>query len=66
MINDSKMLVRTRQELSKVSAEGIRVGNEAIASFSTVKNIGVYLDQNLKMDKQITNYAVKHFASCIN
>ena len=34
MINDSKtevMLVGTRQQLSKVSVEGIRVGDEVIA-----------------------------------
>ena len=48
MINDSKtevMLVGTRQQLSKVSVEGIRVGDEVIASVSTVKSLGVYFDQ---------------------
>ena len=41
-INDSKtevMLVGTRQQLSKVSVEGITVGDEVIASVSTVKNL---------------------------
>ncbi len=47
MINDSKkevMLVGTRQQLSKVSVEGIRVGDETIAPVSLVKNLGMYLD----------------------
>ena len=64
MINDSKtevMLVGTRQQLSKVSVEGIRVGDEVIASVSTVKNLGVYLDQNLKMDKRIAKLCNKSF-----
>ena len=45
MINDSKtevMLVGTRQQLSKVSVESIRVGDDVITSVSTVKNFGVY------------------------
>ena len=43
MINESKtevMLVATRQQLSKVPVEGIRVGDEVIDSVSTVKNLG--------------------------
>ncbi len=57
MINDSKtevMLIGTRQQLSKVSVEGMRVGNKEIPSVSIVKNLGVYLDQDLKMDKHVT------------
>ncbi len=49
MINDSKtevMLVGSRQQLSKVSVEGIQIGDESIASVSTVKNLGVYLEKN--------------------
>ena len=45
MINDSKtevMLVGTRQQLSKVSVEGIRVGDDVITAVSTVKKLGVY------------------------
>ena len=64
MINDSKtkvMLVGTRQQLSKVSVGGIRVGNEEIASVSTVRNLGVYLNQNLQMDKHITKLCSKAF-----
>ena len=64
MINDSKtevMLVGKRQQLSKVSVECIRVGVEVIASVSTFKNLGVYLDQNFKMDKHITKLCSKAF-----
>ena len=69
MINDSKtevMLVGTRQQLSKVSVEGIRVGDEVIASVRTVKNLGVHLDQNLKLDKYVTKLCSKAFTNCIN
>ena len=55
------MLVGTKQQLSKVSVEDIRVGDEVIASVSTVKNLGVYFDQNLKMDKRITKLCSKVF-----
>ena len=44
MINDLKtevMLLGTRQQLSKVSVEGIRAGDEVIAFVGTVKNLGV-------------------------
>ena len=64
MINDLKtdvMLVGTRQQLSKVSVEGIRVGDEVITSVSIVKNLGVYFDQNLKLDKHITKLCSKAF-----
>ena len=64
MINDSKtevMLVGIRQQLCKVSLEGIRVGDDVITSVSTVKNLGVYLDQNLKMDKHVTKLCSKAF-----
>ena len=69
MINDSKtevMLVGTRKQLSKVSVESIGVGHGVIASVKTVKNLDVYWDQNLKMDKPLQNYAVMHFTNCIN
>ena len=64
MINDSKtevMLIGTIQQLSKVSVEGIRVGDETITPVSLVKNLGMYLDQNLKMDKHITKLCSKAF-----
>ncbi len=70
--NDSKtevVLIGTRQQLSKVSVEGMRVGNKEIPSVRTVINLGVYLDQDLKMDKHVTittHYAVNHFINCIN
>ena len=62
MINDSKtevMLIGTRQQLSKVSVEGVREGDEMISPVSLVKNLGMYLDQNLKMDKHITKLCSK-------
>ena len=57
MINDSKtevMLLGTRPQLSKVSVEGIRVGDEVIASVCIVKNFGVYFDQNGETHYKIT------------
>lgn len=62
MINDIKkevILVGTKQQLYEVSVESIRVGNQAIASASTVKNLGMYL--NLKMDKHITKLCSRAF-----
>ena len=49
MINDSKtevIFVGTRQQVSKVSIEGLRVGDEVIASVSAITNLSVYLDHN--------------------
>ncbi len=64
MINDSKtevMLIGTRQQLEKVTVEGVKVGNVTITPVSCVKNLGVHQDQNLKMDKHVAVICSKSF-----
>ena len=47
--------------MCKVSVEGIRVGNEEITSVRIVKNVYVYLDENLKVDKHVKKLFSKAF-----
>ncbi len=64
IINDSKtefMLIGTRQQLAKITVDGIKVGNDTITPVTCVKNLGVHQDQNLRMDKHVTAICSKSF-----
>ena len=52
LMNDAKtelLLIGTRQQLAKITIDGITVGYSVIAPQSTVRNVGVSLDSNLSM-----------------
>ena len=56
MINDDKtefLVVGTRQQLSKVNIDSLCVGNATVLSSSEVKNLGCWLDNQLKMNSHI-------------
>ncbi|PFX16803.1 putative RNA-directed DNA polymerase from transposon X-element [Stylophora pistillata] len=57
MLNDDKtefMLVGTRKQLTKVSIDGVRVGDYNISPSSSVCNLGTWFDPHLDMDVHIT------------
>ena len=57
MVNDSKtefLLVGSKQQLERVSIPSIQVGEDKIAPVTSVRNLGVIFDSNLKMDAHIT------------
>ena len=57
MLNDDKtefLLVKTRKQLTKVSIDGIRVGDYNISPSPSVRNLGTWFDPHLDMDVHIT------------
>ena len=56
-MNDAKtelVLIGTRQQLAKITIDGITVGHSVIAPQSPVQNLGVWLDSNLSLGDHIT------------
>ena len=57
MLNDDKtefLLVGTRKQLTKVSIDGVRVGDYNISPSPSVRNLGTWFDPHLDMDVHIT------------
>ena len=57
LMNDTKkklLLIGTRQQLAKITIDGVTVGHSVIAPQSSVRNLGVWLDSNLSMGDHIT------------
>ena len=57
MLNDDKtefLLVGTRKQLTKVSIDGVRVGDYNINPSPSVRNLGTWFDPHLDMDVHIT------------
>ena len=57
MINDDKtefMIIRSRQQVEKVSVAELFVADISVAPASTVRNLGVLFDRNLTFYAQIT------------
>ena len=57
MVNDSKtefLIVGSKQQLERVNIPFIHVGEDQITPVTSVRNLGVIFDSNLKMDMQIT------------
>ena len=48
------MVIGSRQQLEKVSVAELSVGDTSVAPASTVRNLRVLFDPNLKFDTQIT------------
>ena len=57
IVNDSKtefLIVGSKQQLERVNIPFIHVGGDQITPVTSVRNVGVIFDSNLKMDMQIT------------
>ena len=55
-INDDKtefLVIGTRQQLAKVNIDSINVGTVEVSSSSEVKNLGCWLDNQLKLNSHI-------------
>ena len=56
-LNDDKtefIIVGSKQQLTKVSSNSVRVGDVDILHAESVKNIGAWFDSSFKLDKQIS------------
>ena len=65
MLNDDKtefLLVGTRKQLTKVSIDGVRVGDYNISPSPSVRNLGTWFDPHLDMDVHIT---MQNMQQCI-
>ena len=63
-INDTKtefMLLGNQQQLAKVSTQDIAVGSSAIKPVTTLKNLGVIFDQELKMSDHVNSICKKGY-----
>lgn len=57
-LNDSKtevIIFGTKQKLQQLQDIRIQIGDEAIRPSKTVKNLGVHMDQELKMDSHVNS-----------
>ena len=60
LINESKtefQIIGTRQQLSKITIDGISIGDSEVAPSYAVKDLGVWLDNTLSMSKHVTKLA---------
>ena len=53
--NTEFIIIGTRQQLTKVNIDSLRVGESSTAPTSKVKNLGCWFDGQLKMDTQINS-----------
>ena len=63
-LNDNKtefMMIGSRQQLEKVSVAELSVGDISVAPASTVRNLGVLFDRNLKFYAQITKTCTGYY-----
>ena len=64
MLNDGKtefLIIGTRQQLVKVSADHITVGNAEVKSSSGAHNLGVWFDNVLNMENHVTRMCKSSF-----
>ena len=69
LMNETKtefLLIRTKQQLAKVTVEDVKLGNADIVPHSPVKNLGVWLDSNLSMVEHITKASSAAFFHLYN
>ena len=55
-LNDNKtefMIIGTRKQLAKMNIDGLSVGESITAPVASVRNLGSWFDQNLKMTPHI-------------
>ena len=68
-LNDDKtefMIIGTRQQLSKVSTNGLLVGSTRVSSVNEARNLGVYFDSNMNFNVHITKTCNLAFYSIHN
>ena len=68
-INDDKtefLVIGTRQQLAKVNIDSINVGTVEVSSSSEVKNLGCWLDNQLKLNSHINRLCKSAFFHLYN
>ena len=68
-INDDKtefLVIGTRQQLAKVNIDSINVGTVEVSSSSEVKNLGCWLDNQLKLNSHINRLCKSAFLHLYN
>jgi hypothetical protein len=64
MINDTKtefLILGSRQQLKKLTIDGIKIGDANILPAAQVKNLGVIMENTLSMEKQVNKICSKSF-----
>ena len=57
MLNDDKtefLIIGTRQQLSKVSIQRIKIGQTEVSPVASARNLGTWFDRHLDMGAHIT------------
>ena len=60
MLNDDKtefLIIGTRQQLSKVSIQSIKIGQTEVSPVASAHNLGTWFDTHLDMGTHITPFA---------
>lgn len=68
-INDSQIefkIISSRKQLAKISVDSVRVGDAIIKPVTSVRNLGVWFDQHMKMSDHIGKICSKAFYSLYN
>ena len=77
-INDSKtefLIIGSKHQLNKITIDSIKIGDSEIKPVTSVKNLGVLIDNNLSMENHITKtcsiafyhiYNIKHIRKYLN
>ena len=68
-LNENKIefiIVGVRQQLDKVGELSIKVGDDMIANTTVVKNLGVYIDSELKLSTHINKIVSSSFNTLWN
>ena len=55
-MNDSKtefMIIGSRKQIAKISVDSVKVGDAIIKPITSVRNLGVWFDQHMKMSDHI-------------
>ena len=77
-INDSKtefLIIGSKHQLNEITIDSIKIGDSEIEPVTSVKNLGVLIDNNLSMENHVTKtcsiafyhiYDVKHIRKYLN
>ena len=69
MLNDDKtefLIIGTRQQLSKVSIQSIKIGQTEVSPVASARNLGTWFDTHLDMGTHITKTCSSAFSYLYN
>ena len=69
MLNDDKtefLIIGTRQQLSKISIQSIKIGQTEVSPVASARNLGTWFDTHLDMGTHITKICNSAFYDLYN